>query len=113
MLAQLDRLHGNRQQIVNQPDLLLQEWLGVGDATEGPAVACHRLYAGMNFVVRGEKIFAGLLIAELRRIRQNGSELLLELLADVDHEGGAYVIIERGIDYFEGAMRCERLRAES
>src|SRR5882672_4152123 len=60
-----DRLDGNRQHIINQPDFLLHERLGVSHAAEHSVIPCHRFHARANVSLSGEDSAACLLIAEL------------------------------------------------
>jgi hypothetical protein len=46
----LNRLDGNRQQILNQAYFFLQEGFGVGNAAQLAVEARHRLNSGMNLV---------------------------------------------------------------
>ena len=81
MLYGFDR---NRQQVVDEPDFFLQEWLCVAYAAEHAVEARHGLHARANLVVGREEVFARFLVAELRLVGQNRGELSLKLLADVD-----------------------------
>jgi len=110
MLYGFDR---NGQQIVDQPDFFLQEWFGVGDATEHSVEARHSFNPRVDFVVGREEIFAGLLVAELGFVSQDGCELPLKLLADVDHKRRPYVVIQRSVNNLERAMWCEGRRPRS
>src|SRR5580658_6628731 len=80
----------------------------MGHAAEHSVIARHRVDTRANLVVGGEDILAGFLIAELRLVGQDRRELLLELLADVDHKRGAHIVVKRGVDNFERTMRSER-----
>src|ERR1700675_1908684 len=108
MLYGLDR---NGQQIVDQADFFLQEWLGVGHATEHSVEARHGFNPRVDFVVGREEIFACLLIAELGFVSENGGELSLKLLADVDHKRRPYVVIQRSVNDLERAMRWKERSA--
>src|SRR5579863_1340998 len=57
----------------------------------------------------GEQVPTSVLIAELRFVSQDRSELALELIADIDDKGGANVVVEGRVNNFKGAMRCELL----
>src|SRR5271165_1341060 len=104
----LNGLDGNRQQVFDQPDLFLQKRFRMSDAAEHAVEPSHGVNARANFLVSREEIFAGVLIAELRLVSHDRGELAFELLADVDDERGANIVVERSVDDLEGAMRSER-----
>src|ERR1017187_4998403 len=95
MLNGFDR---NGQQIVDQADFFLQKRLRIGHAAEHAVESRHGFYAGANLVMGREQVLAGVLIAELRFVRQNGSEFPLELFADIDDKRGPNLVVERRID---------------
>src|SRR5258708_40061952 len=99
-----DRFHRNGKQIVHQSDFLLQKRFGIGHAAEHAVIPRHRVHARANLVVSREEILACFLIAELRLVSQDGGEFLLELPADVNHKRRTTIVIERGVDDFEGPV---------
>src|SRR6266581_4519113 len=95
MLNGFDR---NGQQVIDEADFLLQEWLRVSPSPE------HAVEAGANLIVGREQILARLLVAELRLVCQDGSELPLKLLRNVDDKRGPHIIIKRRVDDLEWTM---------
>src|SRR5439155_20021638 len=105
MLNGFDR---NGQQVLDEADFFSQEGFRVGHAAEHAVKARHGIDAGSNFVMGREEILAGLLIAELRLVGQDGSKLPLELVTDFDDKRRPNVVIERRVDNLERTMRSER-----
>src|ERR1700739_32962 len=93
------------QQILDQPDLLLQEWFCVCDAAEHPIETTHRLDAASDLRLRRKQIFARLLIAELCFIGEDRGKLAFECIADVDNKGRADVVVEGGVNDLERTVR--------
>src|SRR5512141_122542 len=98
----------NGQQVIHQANLFLQERLGMCDSSEHSVEASHAVDPCPNFFVGGKQVFPSVLITELRLVGKNGSELGLKLFADVHDECGANVVVERGVNDFEGPVRSER-----
>src|SRR5437764_4497648 len=98
MLNGFDR---NGQQVINQANFFLQEGLGVSNAAEHAVKAGHGVDTRADFSMSGKQILARLLIAELRLIREDGGEFLLELVADIDDERRPHIVIKRSVDNFE------------
>ena len=103
----LNGFDGNGQQIVDQADFFLQEWLGIGDAAEHAVEARHGLDARVDLVMGREQVFARILIAELRFVSQDGRELSFKLFADVDDKRRPNVVIKRSVNDLEGTMRSK------
>ena len=95
MLNGFDR---NRQEVIDQADLFLMERLAVGYTSEHAVEASHGLHPGADFLLRREDVLARFLIAELGLVSEDGSELLLKLIADVDDERWPNIVVERSVD---------------
>ena len=81
----------------------------MSDSSQHSVETSHGVDAGPNFFVSGEQVLPGDLITKLRLVGKNGSELGLELFADIHDECGPNIVVERGVKDFEWPMRCERL----
>ncbi len=110
MLNGFDR---NRQQVLDQANFLLQEGFRVAHAAKHAVKPRHGFHARANLVAGREQVFARLLVAELRFVRQNRGKLSLELLADIDDKRRPNVVIKRRVNNLEGTMRRERVAPAS
>ena len=79
----------------------------MGHAAEHAVEARHGIDAGANLVMRREEILAGLLIAELRLVRQDGRKFPFELLTDIDDEMRPNVVVQRRVNNLERPVWSE------
>src|SRR5438552_4763657 len=107
--ARSDRFDGNRQQVLHQPDLFLQERFGVSNAAEHTVETRHGIHALANFIVSREQVLTRLLIAELRFVSHDGRKLPLKLVADIYYKRWPHVVVQRGIENLERPMPRRRL----
>src|ERR1039458_8721702 len=108
MLNGFDR---NRQEVLDQPNFLLQEGFRVAHAAKHAVKPCHGFHAGANLVARRKQGFARFLVAELRCIGQNRGKLSLELLANIHDKRRPNVVIKRRVNYLERTMGKEKSSA--
>src|SRR5256885_2096647 len=102
MLYGLDR---NRQQVLDEPNFFLEKRLAIGHATKHSIEASHGIHARANLLLGGEKIFARLLITELRSVGHDGSELAFELVTDIDDKRGPDIVVKRRVDDLKRPVR--------
>src|SRR5215471_1305802 len=105
----LDRFDRYRRHVFDQSDLFLNKRLPIFHAGHHAEIACHGGYAIPDLGVSREVAAARLLIRELRFVGVDGFEARLKLCGNVHHERRADVVVKRGVNDLEGAMR--RLRA--
>src|ERR1035441_5938246 len=102
MLNGFDR---NRQEVLDQPNFLLQEGFRVAHAAKHAVKPCHGFHACSNL------FWASSLAAELRCLGQNRGKLSLELLANIHDKRRPNVVIKRRVNYLERTMGCEKSSA--
>src|SRR5947209_18006597 len=99
-----DRLNGKKHQIVNQPDLLLDEGLRISHSCKQTIMPCCGEGALPNVFLRNKEQAACRLIRILRAVGQQRLKTLLDEGCDVDDEGGADVGVEGGVENLVGAV---------
>src|SRR5579884_2056495 len=101
-----DGAHRDGGEVIEQADFFLHKRFGVSDAGEQAVEAGHGFGARADFGLEGEEAGAFGLIVILRAVGHERLEAAFEMRSDIDDEGGAHVVVEAGVEDFEGAVRA-------